>query len=114
MAPGEAQAVQAPEPRAPGDTAQDPALPPDRRMPGGHRATRTLLLRVGLSCADQCPRRQSIQAPGSGGVVVSAGADSTAGELAALTVVVPPGVTLYLGLRSAAREQGPHRINSPH
>ena len=45
--------------------------------------------------------------------VVTAGADSTTGELAIATVV-SPGVTLYLGLSGAAREQGSHRINSYH
>ena len=33
-----------------------------------------------------------------GAAVVTAGADFRAGQLAAATVVVPPGVTLYLGL----------------
>ena len=47
-------------------------------------------------------------------VVVTTGADTRAGELAATSVVVPSGVTLCLGWSRAAREQGPHRINSSH
>ena len=80
----------------------------DRRRPGGHRAARTLLPLGG-------PRPQSIQAPADWEtVVVTAGADSRAGELATATIVVPPDVTLYLGLSRATREQGPHKINSSH
>ena len=48
---------------------------------------------------------------GLGAAVVTAGTDSRAGKLATAGVVVPPAVTLYLGLN---REQGPHRINSSH
>ena len=51
---------------------------------------------------------------GLGAAVVTAGADSRAGEPAAATVVVPPGVTVCLGRGGAARGQGPHGINSSH
>ena len=45
--------AQAPDPSVPGDTTQDPALPPDRRKQGGHRTVRTLHCWVPPSCADQ-------------------------------------------------------------
>ena len=60
---------------------------------------RTFLPLAPPSCADQCP--QPLEHPGPCGLraaIVTAGADSRAGELAAATVVVPPGVTLYRGL----------------
>ena len=47
-------------------------------------------------------------------VVVTVGADSRGGNLAAASVVVPPCVTLCLGRSGAARGQRPHRINSSH
>ena len=51
-------------------------------------------------CADWCPPPLSIQAPVDWETaVVTAGADSRAGELATDTAVVPPGVTLFRGLR---------------
>ena len=59
----------------------------------------------------------SLEHPGPcalGAAVVTAGADSRAGELDATTAVVHSGVTLYLGLSMATRELEPHRINSYH
>ena len=41
------------EPRAPGDTAQDPALPLGQTE--SERAARTLLLRGAQSCTGSCP-----------------------------------------------------------
>ena len=95
--------VQAPEPRAPGDTAQHPALPRDRQRRGGHGTARTLLpLGTPELCRSAPPTPRSTQASADWEtVVVTAGADSRAGELAA--TVVPPCVTLCLGQSRAAR-----------
>ena len=61
---------------------------------------------VALSYADWCPPPPEYPSHyGLGAVVVTAGADSR-------TVVAPPGVTLYLRLSRATREEGPHRINT--
>ena len=94
-------AAQAPEPRVPRDTAQDPALRWDRWKPGGEDTGQQ-----GHSCcwaaphwADQHPT--PLEHPGPCGLraaIVTVGADSRAEELAATIVVVPPAVTLYPGL----------------
>ena len=74
-----------------------------------------LLLLGGPRCAYHAPHPQSIQVPVDWETAaVPAGVDSRAGESATSTVVVPPAVTLCLGLREASREQRPHRINSSH
>ena len=73
----------------------------------GHRAP--------TSYADQRPPPPEQPGPcGLGTAVVTAGADSRAGELATATVVILPGVILYLGWSGATKEQRPHRINSSH
>ena len=57
------------------------------------------------SCADQRPLPREHPGPcGLGAAVVTAGADSRAGELAAASGVVPPGVTLCLGWSGATKE----------
>ena len=91
--------LQAPGPSALGDTTQDPVLPWGRQRPGGHRTARSLLL----------PGQGAVQVSGPtpeypgpcalGATMVNVGADARAGQLATGTGVVPPGVTLYLGLR---------------
>ena len=50
------------------------------------------------SCADRAPTPEHPVPCALGAAVVTVGADSRSGQLAAATVVVPPGVTLYLGL----------------
>ena len=96
----------------------------DRQRPGAHRTERMLLLpgapelcrsapphpaprasrplRTGSSCGLGAPEDWEPLRTGSpcglGVAIVTAGADSRAGELAAATVVLHPGVTLYLGL----------------
>ena len=74
---------------APGDTAQDPVILRGQAEAG--RAQDSEDAPVGRpSCAGQRPPPGSI-------LGVTAGVDSRAGELAAASVVVPPGVTLCLG-----------------
>ena len=84
--------------------------PPDRRRWGGHRTARTLLPPGAPHCADQQPPPP--EHPGQCGLgdwVVTLGAESRAGELAAASGVVPPDVThLCLGWSGGAREQRPH------
>ena len=66
-------------------------------------------------CGEQRNPTQSIETPADWEtVVVTAGVDCRARELAAATVVLPPGVTLYLGLNRATRDLGSHNINSSH
>ena len=108
--------TQTPDPRALGATAQDPALvlgqAEDGRVQDSEDAPAT-----GCPQAVQisASRPRSIQGSVDWEtVVVTAGADSRAGELAAASVVVPPGVILCLGWSGATREQGPHRVNSSH
>ena len=88
----------------------------DRRKSGGHRTARTLLAPgTPKLCRSAPPAPGSIQASVDWEtVVVTAGADSRAGRLAAASVVIPAGETLCLRLSRATREQGPHRINSSH
>ena len=47
-------------------------------------------------------------------MVVTVGADSRAGDLAAISVVVHPCVTLCLGEVGPPGNQGPHSINTFH
>ena len=106
-------AAQAREPRAPGDKAQDLAIPLGNqgREDTGQRGRSCH--RAHLSCAGQC--RQHVALPGSrglGAAGLNVGADFWVGELTTASVVVPPYVTLSLGRSGAAREHGPHRINS--
>ena len=73
--------------------------PWERWRSGRPRIVRTLLPPVTPSSADQCPQPpEHPDTCGMGAVVVTVGADSRAGELDTITVVVPPVVTLYLGL----------------
>ena len=72
-------------------------------------ARRPKLCRLATPAAPEHPGQCR---PGAAGV--TGGADSRAGGLATATVVVPPGVTLCLGLSGAAREQGPQGVNSSH
>ena len=108
--------VQAPEPRVPGDTAQDPALPPGQAETGRTQGSKVAPApKQNRAVQIGAPRPWSIQAPMEWETaLVTAGADSRAGELATATVVGPPGITLYLGLSTATSEQGHHRINSSH
>ena len=81
--------------------------------PGVHRTARTPCCQVPPSCASQHPQPQEHPGQcGQGAAVVTVEADSRDGELAAASVVVPPGVTLCLGWSGATREQRPHRQNS--
>ena len=78
-------------------------------------AARTILLLGAPEVCRSGPPPQSIQAPADWEIsVVTERTDSRVRELAATTVVVPPGVTLYQGLNKAAREQGSCRINGCH
>ena len=91
-------AAQVPDLRVLGDTAQDPALPQDRQRWGGPRTARTLLpLGAPKLCKSAPHPREHPGQCGLGASVVTAGADSRAGELATASRVVPPGVTLCLG-----------------
>ena len=99
-------------PRSQGAREHSPgscAPPRDRQRPGGHRTARMLLLQGAPElCRSEPPQPRSIQASEeweTAGVI--ARADSRAGDLATATVV-PLGVTLYLGLNGATREQRPH------
>ena len=94
--------VQAPDPRVPGDTAQNPVLPLGQAEAGKTQSSKDTpaTQRPGALQISARPRR--IQAPADWEtVVVTAGAESRAGELAAITVVVPPDVTLCLGESSS-------------
>ena len=70
------------------DTAYDPTSPRDRQRTGGPRTARTLL-----------PQAEQLSGPAPGAsrplqtesCIVTAGAEYRAPELAAATVVVPPG-----------------------
>ena len=106
-------AKQAREPRVPGT---QPRIPPPPVIGGGGRAQ---------DSEDTCrrgPRPEQISSPAQehpdpcrlGAAEVTVGADSRAGELAAASAIVPPGVTLCHRQSKAAREQGLHRINSSH
>ena len=110
-------AAQAPDPRAPGDTAQDAALPLGKGRGGeGTGEQGFSSRRVPPSWADKHPPTLGASRPVWETAVVTAGANSGAGRLDAASVVVPPGVTLCLGSIPGipTREQGPHRIKSPH
>ena len=79
------------------DTAADPALPGTGGGGEGTGQRGRSCRRVPPSCADQCS--PPLEHPGQcalGAAVVTAGADSRAGELAAASGVVPLGVTLCL------------------
>ena len=89
-------AAQTPEPRTPGNTAQDPALPLGQAEAGRTQDSEDAPATRGaaLSCAGQHP--PPLEHPGLcglGAVGDTAGADSRAGELAATRLVVPPSVT---------------------
>ena len=88
--------MQAPEPRAPGDTAQDPVLPP-----GQAEAGRAQDSKDAPAPAEQTssPAPQSLQALQTEISVVTEGAESRFPELA-------PPLGLFL--------LGPHRVNNPH
>ena len=98
--------AQALEPRVPGDTAQDPALPLGQVEAGkaqDSEDTPAAGLHQAVQISDPCTWR--IQANADGETeVVTAGTDySRAAELAA-TSLVPSCVTLCLGWSGAARE----------
>ena len=119
MALGAAQVVaQALEPRAMGGHSPGPCA--SHRTSRGWKDTgqRGGSCRLApLSCADQRPPHPvpGISRPVQNGtVVLTGGADSRAGELAAASLVVPPCVTVCLGLSGTTREEGLHRINSSH
>ena len=103
------------EPKAPGNTAQDRVLPL-----GQVEARRTQDSRDAPAsgtpelCRSAPPPPVNPDPCGLATAVVTTGVDSGAGELAAANIVLPPGVTLCLGLSRATSEQGPHRINSFH
>ena len=101
MRPGSTiPAVQAPEPRAPGDTVQDPVLPLGQAEAGRTQDSEDTPASGGPKVCRSAPLPPP-EHPGPcelGAVVVTAGADSRAGQLAAASVVVPPGVTLQLVL----------------
>ena len=91
-------ALQAPGPRALGDTTQNPVLPCGRQRSGGHRTARSLLP-LGHRAVQVSAHGPEYRGPCAlRAAVVNEGADARAGQLAAGTVVVPPGITLYLGL----------------
>ena len=103
-------------PRVLGGTAQDWVLPWGQAEAGRTQVSEDTPAagRPGAVQTSALPPR-SIQAPVDWEtVVLTVGADSRTGELAAATVVVPPGVTLCLGLTGTPREQGPHKRNSSH
>ena len=94
------------------------APPRDRWRCGGHRTVRMLLpLIVPPSCAGQCTLPpEHLGQCGLGAAVVTVGADSRAGELAATSVVVPPCVTLCLeeaGCQGAEASRGKQLPLSP-
>ena len=97
--PGSAiPAVQAPEPRALGDRDGDPVFPlrqaKVRRTQGSKDA---LAARGPELCRSVLPRPRSIQAPEDWELrVVTVETASRVGEPDTATVVVLPGVTLYL------------------
>ena len=62
-APGARCQQRRPPSQGAGDTAQDPALPRDRRRRGGPRTARTPLLPGAPSCAGQRPRRPGAPRP---------------------------------------------------
>ena len=106
-------AVQAWEPRAQG------TQPRIRLHPGQAEAGRPR-----QDSKDTCrwgPQAEQVRGPAPehpvpcrlGVAVVTAGADSRAGELATATAIVPC-VTSCHGQSRAAGEEGPHRINSSH
>ena len=73
--------------------------PWDKQRPRRHRIARTLLPPGGPElCRPMAPPPEHPGPCGLGAVVVTVGADSRAGKLAATAVVVPPGVTLCLRL----------------
>ena len=93
-------------PRSPGrgaDTAQYPALPRGQAEAGRAQDKGCSCCQAPPHCADQRPRPRSIQA---GSCSSYCGADSKAGDLAAASGVVPPGVTLCLGLSGPPGNRG--------
>ena len=106
-------AAQTLDARAPGDSAQDPALPSGQVEAGRAQDSEDApVSRHPKLCRSRCP--QSIQASAAGEtVVVTAGADSRAGRLAAASHIVPPCVTLCLVGSQPPRKRG-LRINSSH
>ena len=104
-------AAQALDYRAPGDTAQDPALVLEQVEAGRPQDSED-------SAASGRPQAVQISAPHHPrGIqdsadwetaVVTVGVDSRAGEMAAASGVVPPCVILCLG------EVGSHGVNSSH
>ena len=84
-------AAQAREPRAPGDKAQDLAIPLGNRGREDTGQRGRSCHRAHLSCAGQCHQHPVL--PGSCGLGtagLNVGADFRIGELAAASVVVPP------------------------
>ena len=105
-----------PRPRVPGDTAQDPVLALGqveyrraRESEDAPVAGRPLAVQIRAPPPPEHSGQFRL-----GAALVTVGADSKAGELAAASVVVPPGVTLCMGPSVATREQRPHRINNSH
>ena len=91
----EVPAAQAPDSRAPGNTAQDPALPLGQvELPRGPGQRRCSCHGAPQPCRSAPTALRSIQASADWEtVVVTVGADSSTGDLATTSVVVPPGVT---------------------
>ena len=89
--------VQALEPKALGNTAQDLVLPPGQVEAGRTQGSKDTPATGIPELCRAAPPIGSIQAPADWETaVVTAGADSRAGELTAATVVVPSAVTLGL------------------
>ena len=108
-------AAQALEPCVPGHTAQDPVLPLGQVEAGRTQDSKDAPAAGRPSRADQRPPPPEhlgqcrLVAAG-----VTARADSSAGELAAASGIVPSGVTVCLGWSRATREEGPHKIKRSH
>ena len=88
-----------PGPQASGGHSRDPALPRDGPRRGGPRTARTLLLRRPDLCRSAPPPREHPGPCGLGAAVVTAGADSRAGE------TWPPPVGLSLLVSPCAWER---------
>ena len=108
-------AAQAPEPRAPGNTAPDPAPPPRQAGAGRAQDSEDAPVPGAPSCAGQGPPPQNhLGQWGLGAGVVTVGVDSRAGDLAAVSVV-PPGVTwCFQRWGHQGLEASSHGVNSSH
>ena len=100
-------AAQALDPRAPGDTVHDLALPP------GQAKVERAQDREGTGRSVPLTREYQASVDRET-ALVTGGADSRAGDPAVASAFVPTGVTLCLGRSRATREQEPKGVNRSH